>query len=355
MSKKDKLAALAAPPVKTEQDEELEAVRRQLVKTQRKLVESKAKISHLVEATREAAYGACIAQGRFEVTASPPALKKVGYEEVALWDTGDWQYSKITPSYNSDIADRRVREFVDQAIELTWQRRYSRDVNEVVVVFGGDMVEGLFNYATQPYEIDSTLFEQYVRVSRLCVEVVKKALATYEHVTVSAEWGNHGRIGSKRDAVVRSDNVDRMCFELARQLLESDSDRLTWPDSAEDVQRIEIGNYRALNMHGDEFGRTGFVAPGTFVQHVNRWRSGAYRVDGEPWAFKDVYTHHNHTFGELPLANGEGSVYWNGSTESDNRYAQMSLASQALPSQRVHFIDPAAGRVVAQHKIWLER
>jgi hypothetical protein len=144
-----------------------------------------------------------------------------------------------------------------------------------------------------------------------------------------------------------------MCYELAKQLLAGEK-RLRWQDCPEDVQRLEVGNYRALVMHGDEFGRTGFVAPASFVQHVNRWRSGAYRVDGKPWAFQDVYTHHNHTFGELPLANGEGSVYWNGSTESDNRYANIGMASTALPAQRVHFIHPGKGRVTAQYKVWLD-
>lgn len=336
------------------QDAETVELRQSLRRTQTQLAKAKLKVDDLVQATIEASRDAAIALGKFEPTPAPK-LKPIGQmsPEVALWDTGDWQYSKVSPSYNSEVADRRVRQFVEKCINLTNIHRKGIPVNDCVIVFGGDMVEGLFNFPTQPFEIDATLFEQYVRVSRLCVEVVKSALATYGHVTVVPEWGNHGRIGSKRDAVVRSDNIDRMCFELAKQLLENEP-RLTWQDCPEDVQRLVIGNYSALVMHGDEFGRTGFVAPASFVQHVNRWASGAYRVDGKPWKFTDVYTHHNHTFGELPLANGEGSVFWNGSTESDNRYANIGMASTALPAQRAHFIDPERGRVTAQYKVWLD-
>lgn len=334
-------------------EEELAETRQTLRRTQSQLAKAKLRVDDLVQATIEASRDAAMSLGRFTPTPPPKIKETVGGSEVALWDTGDWQYSKVSPSYNSEVADRRVRQFVDKCITLTDLHRKGVTVDHGIVVFGGDMVEGLFNFPTQPFEIDATLFEQYVRVSRLCVDVVKSALATYDRVTVVPEWGNHGRIGSKRDAVVRSDNIDRMCFELAKQLLENEP-RLTWQDCPEDVQRLEVGNYRALVMHGDEFGRTGFVAPASFVQHVNRWRSGAYRVDGEPWAFNDVYTHHNHTFGELPLANGEGSVYWNGSTESDNRYANIGMASTALPSQRLHFIDPVKGRVTAQYKIHLD-
>jgi hypothetical protein len=242
----------------------------------------------------------------------------------------------------------RVLLFTHKAVAVTEIQRADHPVKEVVIAFGGDMVEGLFNFPSQPFEIDSTLFEQYVNVSRLLVDVVRFALANYEKVTVVAEWGNHGRIGSKRDAVPRSDNFDRMCYELARQLLAGEK-RLTWEASPEDVQRIEIGNYRALLIHGDEVGRNGFASPGAIVQHMNRWRSGSY-----PWEFRDVYIGHYHTHAEWAMANGLGAVYQTGSTESDNRYAGVLLAASATPSQRLHFIDPVKGRVTASYKIWLD-
>lgn len=252
-----------------------------------------------------------------------------------------------TTTYNSEVMRERVMLFCDKARRITEIQRADHPVRHCVIAFGGDMVEGLFNFPTQAFEIDSTIFAQYVNVSRLEVDVVRFALSVYETVEVVAEWGNHGRIGSKRDAVPRSDNIDRMTYELSRQLL-ADEKRLKWEDCPEDVQRIEAGNYRALLLHGDEVGRNGYAAPNTIVQHVNRWRSGAY-----PWEFRDVYVGHYHTHNEWSLANGEGSVFQSGSTESDNRYAGTMLAASAKPSQRLHFIDPDAGRVTAAYKVWL--
>jgi hypothetical protein len=140
-----------------------------------------------------------------------------------------------------------------------------------------------------------------------------------------------------------------MCYELARQLLANDP-RVTWQDCPEDIQRVEIGNYRALLIHGDEVGRGGFASPMTLVQHCNRWRSGSY-----PWDFRDVYIGHYHTHNEWAMANGLGSVYQTGSTESENRYAGVMLASSAIPSQRLHFVDPDKGRVTAAYKVWLDQ
>lgn len=328
--------------------EDLDELRQVLIRLQKQLKQAKERTADLVASTYQGAHDAMIALGKVPPVQSPDLKSKNKHAEVALWHMTDWQGAKQTTSYNSEVMRKRVLDFARKAVRITEIQRADHPVNECVIMFGGDMVEGLFNFPSQVFEVDSTLFEQYVNVSRLCVDVVRFALANYSKVKVVAEWGNHGRIGSKRDAVPRSDNFDRMCYELARQLLSGEK-RLTWQDSPEDIQRVEIGAYRALLIHGDEVGRNGFASPGAIVQHANRWRSGAY-----PWEFRDVYIGHYHTHAEWPMANGHGSVYQSGSTESDNRYAGVMLAASATPSQRLHFVDPVKGRVTAAYKVWLD-
>ena len=326
---------------------EIEELHRVNMDLQRRLARAKAKSDDLVDATLAGARAAMLSLGPVPKVPAPKRDGRKRSGEVALWHLTDWQGAKVTTSYNSDVMRSRVVQFCDKAEKITEIQRADHPVKDAVLLFGGDLVEGLFNFPHQPFEIDQTIFGQYVTVSRLIVDVVRRALSIYEHLTVVCEWGNHGRIGSKRAAVPASDNVDRMCYELARQLLANEP-RLTWQDCPEDIQHVEVGNYRALLIHGDEIGRNGFASRNTIVQHANRWRSGAHR-----WEFRDVYVGHYHVHGEEGLANGEGSVYWTGSTESDNRYAGDTLASSAIPSQRLHFVDPDAGRVSAVYKVWL--
>ena len=323
-------------------------LRAALMRLQKKHLETKNRHNELAHATIQAAYDAMISLGAVQPVPTPKIDKTKGKPEVALMHMTDWQGAKKTPSYDSEIMRQRVLSYMEKAVRIADIQRADHPVNDCVIMFGGDMIEGLFNFPSQAFEIDSTLFEQYVNVSRLCVDVVRFALANFNKVTVVPEWGNHGRIGSKRDNVPRSDNFDRMCYELAKQLLQNEK-RLTWQDCPEDIQRVEIGNYRALLIHGDEVGRNGFASPGAIVQHANKWRSGSY-----PWEFRDVYIGHYHTHAEWAMANGLGSVYQTGSTESENRYASVNLASSATPSQRLHFIDPVKGRVTASYKIWLD-
>jgi hypothetical protein len=330
------------------ESDDVKELRQAMMRLQKQLKQSKERNEDLVFTTKQAAYDAMLTMGKIPAVPEVTVDKRKGKAEVALWHMTDWQGAKRTTSYNSEIMRQRVLDFAEKAVRITDIQRADHPVKEVTIAFGGDMVEGLFNFPSQAFEIDSTLFEQYVNVSRLVVDVVRFALANYEKVTVVPEWGNHGRIGSKRDNVPRSDNFDRMCYELARQLLAGEK-RLTWQECPEDIQRIEIGNYRALLIHGDEVGRNGFASPGAIVQHANKWRSGSY-----PWEFRDVYIGHYHTHAEWAMANGQGSVYQTGSTESDNRYAGVMLAASATPSQRLHFIDPVKGRVTAAYKIWLD-
>lgn len=319
-----------------------------LARTQRQLRQAKAKTEQMVEAAHQGAKDALLALGPLPAVPAPAPDRRRKRAEVALWHLTDFQGSKVTTSYNSEVMVERVHRFVDKARRLTAIQRADHPVSDAVILLGGDMIEGLWNYPTQPFEIDATLFEQQDRVAHLLAEVVRAALADYQRVTVIAEWGNHGRLGSKRDAVPRSDNADRMTYRLARAMLAGE-DRLTWDDCPEDIQRVEVGNYRALLIHGDEVGRNGFASPTTIVAHVNRWRSGAY-----PWEFRDLYMGHYHTHACWPLANGLGSVFQTGSTESDNRYARETLAASAVPSQRLHFVDPEKGRVTAQYQVWLD-
>jgi hypothetical protein len=330
-----------------EQEAEAEQLRQVVRRLEGDVARAKRRSADLVAATYAGARDAMVSLGPVPTVPKPKADRRSKAAEVALWHLTDWQGAKVTPDYNSDVMVERVMRFGEKAGHLTDLHRSHHPVRECVVVFGGDMVEGLFNYPAQLWEIDASLFGQFTRVSRLLVDIVRVALATYEKVKVVAEWGNHGRVGSKRDNVPPADNIDRMCYEFARQLL-ADEKRLTWEDCPTGIQRLEVGEYRALVCHGDEPGRTGYVAPTTFQAWANRQRV-AY-----PWTWQDMYVGHYHRHAQEPLADGVGAIYWTGSTESSNGYALEGMAASAVPSQRLHFIDPERGRVTSAHQVWVD-
>lgn len=323
---------------------EAEELRRQLSEAQAKLRKTRSEKTALVEAVHAGAQDALVALGAVPKVAAPKLTGGKGKPEVALWHLTDWQGAKVTTSYNSEVMRERILRYCDKAERLTATQRAAHPVDECVILFGGDMLEGLFNFPSQPFEVDASIFGQFVSVARLQADVVRRALATYEKVSVISEWGNHGRMGNKRAVMPRSDNVDRMIAELASEIVSDD--RVEWRRDEEDIHHFEIGNYAALLIHGDEIGRNGYASPNTVIGHVKGWKAGAY---DKP--FIDVYSGHVHRHDEYTVPGGR--YFITGSPESDNRYARDTMAAESFPTQRLHFVDPAKGRVTAQYRVEL--
>ena len=347
---KKKASEILAGFSTAEQDATL---RESLSRSYRQLKQAKDSRAAYIQAAYEGARDAIREAGPIPPVPEPKLpRRRRGREEAALIHSTDWQGGKETPTYNTKVMRARVHQTFDKAFHLTDIQRTDHDVDHAVIAFGGDMLEGLMNFPTQVFEVDATIFDQWKNVGLLCVEVVRRALAKFKTVEVVSEWGNHGRIGSKRDAIPRADNLDRMAYELARQILATDisiGKRLVWRDSIEDIQRIEIGEYRALLIHGDEMGRNGYSSPPAIARWANDQRSGSY-----PWPFRDVFVGHYHFSGEVPMANGHGTIFFTGSTESGSRYATDGMARGSVPTQRMHFIDPIRGRVTSRYTIYLD-
>lgn len=303
-----------------------------------------------VEAVYSAARDSAVLVGRPPKIPAPTRdRRRGGHDEVALWHLTDWQGGKETVSYNLAKMDARVSQFCSKAVGITNIQRADHPVRECVILFGGDMIENVTTFPGQVWEVEVSLFDQIFHVAALCESVVRYALEHYEKVTVVAEPGNHGRIGRKGDGVKASDNYDRMVYKIAADRL-ADEKRLTWhQDNERWFQPVEVGNYRAMLIHGDEVRGFGGNTPAyALVRKGNAWASGA--VD---FTFRDIYVGHFHNTNQYSLAAG-GMIYMTGSTESDNEYAREFVAAASTPTQRLHFINPRKGRVTAQYVIHLD-
>jgi hypothetical protein len=222
-------------------------------------------------------------------------------------------------------------------------------------MLGGDLVENTTIFPSQVYEVDSDVMSQFVDVSRILIDITRTLLANFEKVTVVSAGQITGRIG-KFGELPKDINWDKLAYMFAGQAL-ADEKRLTWQMSKEDIQRVEIGNYKALLIHGDEI-RWGTAS--TIVRFADRWKSGAYKFFDEVeqitkgFDFRDLYIGSYHQHQSWNMANGEGSVFMSGAVETGNRYARDLLASNGAASQRLHFVDPIKGRVSAEYRLWLE-
>jgi hypothetical protein len=325
---------------------EVEELRRALARQQRATRKAQSKTEMLVEAVYQAAVDAQMAVGRVNPAKAPVRDRRRSDGEVALVHATDWQLGKHTSDYSIEMCEERIRKFAYKVLSLTDLQRAAHPVREAHVMFGGDMVEGVGVFPGQPFEVEAHLFEQLFRCSALLEEFVHILLTGFERVSVTCEYGNHGRLGRKGD-MPSGDNVDRMAYRIAGDRF-SDEKRVSWHTSGDWYQIVEVGEYRALLIHGDEIKSFGGNTPAFgILRKCNQWATGVVPK------FSDAYLGHFHTPMTLTMANG-GQIYVTGSPESENGYAKEFVAATGRPSQRLHFVDPFGGRVTASYLVWLD-
>jgi hypothetical protein len=309
---------------------------------QRQLARAKGKSADLVAAVERAALESASIAGRGKAVKAPKRDKRPG-GEVALLHLTDWQLGKQTESYDTEVCRLRVMTAVAKVLRLTEIQRAAHPVDEIHVMLGGDLIENVTIFKMQPFEVDSSATMQVFAAATLIESVLLTLLENFERVVVHEVRGNHGRIGLKGET---PDNWDRVVGRIVRERLIDP--RLAWeaPDNWYAIG--EIGEYRFLLVHGDQVKSFGGNTPAFgIIRKATAWSSGVL----EGW--DDLYLGHYHHVSQFQIPNG-GRVFMTGSTESGSEYAREFVSAKGKASQRLHFVDPRAGRVTAEYVIWLD-
>jgi len=322
-------------------EDEIAELRAALKKAQQTAYKAKRANEIITEAVFSAARDAAIASGpakTSEVKREKDSRKTKA--EVALIHATDWQNGKRSISYGIGKCSDRIEQLTSKVIELTTIQRAHHPVRECVVMFGGDMVEGITIFPGQAWEIEAHLFEQLFETVRIEETMIRTLAAFFDKVHVVCEYGNHGRLGRKGE-MPANDNIDAISYRIAQDRTK-DLKNVTWQMSPDWYQMVAIGNYKALLVHGDECKGTSSI-----LRKANAWATGVIEE------FQDVYMGHFHTPTTMTMANA-GRVFITGSPESHNEYAREVVAAVGKPSQRLHFVDPVKGRVTAEYVVWLD-
>jgi hypothetical protein len=323
-------------------EDEITELRTALKRAQKAEYKAKRASEIIVDAVYEAARDAALAAGstkKVEKTQREKDTRKIK-PEVALVHATDWQNGKKTVTYGLKTCKERMEQFTKKVLELTELQRTHHPVRECTLMFGGDMVEGITIFPGQAWEVEAHLFEQLFETVGIEEMMVRTFAEFFDKVNVVCEFGNHGRLGRKGE-LPGNDNIDAISYRITKDRTK-DLKNVTWQMSPDWYQIVEIGAYRALLVHGDET-----KSFGSIMRKANAWATGVIED------FKDVYMGHWHTPTTLTMSNG-GRVFISGSPESHNEYAREVVGAIGVPSQRLHFIDPAKGRVTAEYTVWLD-
>jgi hypothetical protein len=342
-------AVLSAYDPPSEESDQLRVLKDAHSKALKELEKLKSSKADLATAVFEAAKDG-IAALDFPPIAPPKKDERVKDEEIAVAVLADWQLAKVTPSYSSEICEKRIEEYAEKVIRLTNIQRADHPVRKLHIWALGDIVEGELIFPGQSHLVDSSLYRQVtIDGPRILGNFLRRMLQEFESVHFCGVIGNHGALGgrARRDYDPET-NADRMLYRIIQQIF-SHEDRLTFdiPDGPAERNWYtidKIGDYKTLLFHGDQI--RSFGSQYGFMKKVLGWKSGAIEDD-----FDDAYMGHYHQPTLMTL--NTVTLRVSGSPESYNTYAIESLAAVGFPSQPLHFVHPENG-ITGSYTVWLK-
>lgn len=132
--------------------------------------------------------------------------------------------------YSADEAVQVIREYFDKCIKSAKERG---DVEDVVLIFNGDHIDGEGIYPNQRHEQEDNIRDQQRKAGKAYIEQILKLSDEFENVSVYQVPGNHGRLDRQSTT-----NFDMMLYDF-----------------------IETGIYysSAENVHIEKAGPGGFI------------------------------------------------------------------------------------------------
>jgi hypothetical protein len=225
------------------------------------------------------------------ITSSKPS---VGQSSTFVLDWADWQFAKKEGGGSQGLIDRLLSAFDSAEKRILELRSIGRRLDELVIIGGGDMVEGCVIYPNQSYEIDDHRRGQIKNTVAMILYGIKKLAPLFNSVRVVVAPGNHGehRIAGNRTTI--GDNDDLLVFEMAQVGIESDPKYKHVSFEIADKEMSVTTNVRGWTYgvtHGDVYGR----GSGTGIRNkVFAWFK-TMAANRHPVGLADVLvTHHFH-------------------------------------------------------------
>jgi len=219
----------------------------------------------------------------------------VGEDSFVLsWN--DWQVGKLSTGGTPALAERLDRSFDNAKNRAKELKRIGRSLGHLVIVGGGDLIEGCSIFPNQSFEIDSDRRTQLRNCVSLGLEGLDRLAPLFEKVTVLAVPGNHGENRIKGNRTTRGDNDDCAVFEYMALAASRDPklNHVNFVISQDEMSKtLEVSGWVLGTTHGHSYGRG---AGGSIEQKALKWFAGQ-AAGRQPIGDADVLvTHHFHHY-----------------------------------------------------------
>lgn len=234
----------------------------------------------------------------------------------------------------------RLEKYINMAIRRVEDlRSLGRELGTLVIIGGGDIVEGCVIYPNQSYSLDLTRRGQINTAVAAILNLIDRLAGYFTEVKVIAARGNHGENRVNGHKTTLYDNDDTLVFEMARMATERDP-KLQHIEYtiAEDEPGVwvDVAGWRLATTHGDVFAKG--VAGATQDKKAHAWFKNM-AAGRDPLGMADVLiTHHFHH----DKLSDWGACLWRQTPALDggSEYFRQSTGEYSLPGMLTFVMTP---------------
>ena len=225
-----------------------------------------------------------------------PEVYNSGTGESALViSLNDWQAGKEEGGGTPALIERVKQSVANAIVRINELRSIGRDLGTLVIIGGGDIIEGCVIYPNQSFSIDRNHSDQIFEAYRLILWLIDQLAPMFEDVLVLATKGNHGENRIKGQKTTPRDNYDTMIFRQVQVATERDErlQHVRYAICEPDMEYVytEVAGWVLGTTHGDVFGK--FVSGQTKM--LKAWEWWKRMATGRQRIHMDVLvTHHFH-------------------------------------------------------------
>lgn len=265
-------------------------------------------------------------------------------EQAVVMLFSDIHFGRVTTSYNSEIALRRLDNHINSLLDIVGIESELYNNVELDIFMLGDIVDGETIFPSQPFNIDKSAFEQ---AKIFAIAVVNKLIFLRQYfpkINVYCVYGNHGRSGKYNSRITNWDNVMYTIMEVATANVPDI--KFIYPEGDEKILIADIYGYKFLLTHGDMINMHYQIPYYGITNKSMRWYQTFDGID-----YMVLGHFHHHSLG-TQFINVE--YFINGSYLTDDTFSKEVIGSvNKYPSQVVFGVHRKYG-VTWRYPIYLE-
>jgi hypothetical protein len=192
---------------------------------------------------------------------SPKTKRRMSGDGTLVLNLNDTQIGKDAGG-GTDATIERVDNYFHLAAQRAKEVR--NQVGDLVILLGGDLVEGCSIYPNQSFQIDRDRRAQIRTMTGIVLDMLDRFAPEFPTVRVLAVPGNHGEHRLQGKRVNRHDNDDQLVAEAAAMAAERDQklSHVAFNIAYEEpAVTADIQGHILAVTHGSVYGKTGTGSP----------------------------------------------------------------------------------------------